>query len=140
MNPYTIIGAITVSAIFYAGMVSLFAWMGAPLIGAMALVYGSMLLLMMTMQRRASVNCGQERRQRLYQSQRLSRKAISVPSVNIKSSVRSSNVRPVSISGYSRKIPIPDFYAITQATANDDSFYDSDIIVNASSGNHWWLR
>jgi len=58
MNPYTIIGAITVSAIFYAGMVSLFAWMGAPLIGAMALVYGSMLLLMMTMQRRASVNCG----------------------------------------------------------------------------------
>ena len=68
MNPYAIIGAIAVSAVFYAGTVALFAWMGTPLISAMALVYGSMLLLMMTMQRRASVSCGQGRRQTPYQS------------------------------------------------------------------------
>jgi len=127
MNPYTIIGAITVSAIFYAGTVALFAWMGTPLISAMALVYGSMLLVMMTMQRRASVSCGQERRQTAYESQNqnldLNNSAISVTSMNIK-----SGVQPVSISAT---------IVATQATANDDSLYDNSRRVSASSGNQW---
>ena len=132
MNPYTIIGAITVSAIFYTGMVALFAWMGTPLISAMALVYGSMLLLMMTMQRRASVSCGQERRQIAYQSHgqnrslSLNHSSISVPSMNFKSSVQ-----PVSISAT---------IAATQATADDDSLYDNSRRVSASSGNQWQSR
>ena len=57
MNPYMIIGAIAISTIFYSGMVALFAWLGTAVISAMFLVYGAMLLLMMTMQRRASVSC-----------------------------------------------------------------------------------
>lgn len=53
MNPYYMLGLITVSIVLYASLVALVSLTGLPVVGAMVLVYAVMLYFMFSMQKRA---------------------------------------------------------------------------------------
>ncbi len=67
MNPYQILGAITLCASLFAGIVALLAMQGLPIISAFVIVYAAAIWFMLSLQRRArqAADCANHSYQRI---------------------------------------------------------------------------